>query len=663
MKNFQELDNMLKKSFDGFNTNTGNKELNPHYLSTEDILRELTESDKKIINLEALNKLKEKLQLNDLEIKIILILFAPEVNAKYDRIYAYLQDNLNRTYPTVQLLISLLCETSLETQELFNYFITPSKLTMLHLIKFVPNDTNELLFQQPLRLSSSVRNYLLEDIHLEGTLAPYCHIIEPQNIDNRNFKIGQYIESGIKNSERYLINIYGTSKKRKREEALRIASYFGFGLLCIDTSEAIKEEPLIHKLMPLLARDALLSGTILYFESFDFFLNSKENQEAKLFTQLEQLAWLTLFSTKTIWSPREIPRKQNFLTIKESQREQFKLQDYWQNTISKFDTELALEIAPLLSNTFHFTEDEIDNISQLIQTETRLDKSINKKLILELCRSRISNDLSQHTQHITSSNTLEDIIIPSKQKEQLQEIMVHYNYQNRVFEEWGYKKFFQSKGISLLFSGSSGTGKTMAASILANTLGLELYKIELSQMVSKYIGETEKNLSALFDTAQESGVILFFDEADALFGKRTEVKDSHDRYANIEVSYLLQKIEDYDGIVILASNFKENIDEAFLRRLRFVIDFPVPDATQRELIWHKLLPHTLLDESIDFTPLARQFKLSGANIRNIALYAAFNAAGEECKIGIPHIIKALKSELDKIGDIFNESNLEDFLNN
>ncbi len=663
MQNFQELDNMLKKSFDNFNTNAGNKEFNPHYLSTEDILRELTEPDKKIINLEALNKLKEKLHLSDLEIKIILILFAPEVNAKYERVYAYLQDNLNRTYPTVQLLISLLCETSLETQELFNYFITPSKLTMLHLIKFVPNDTNELLFQQPLRLSSSVRNYLLGDIHVEGTLEPYCHIIEPQNIHNKNLKIEQYIESGIKNSEHYLINIYGTSKKRKREEALKIASYFGFGLLCVDTSEAIKEEPLIHKLIPLLARDALLSGTILYFDSFDFFLRSKEKQEEKLFTQLEQLAWLTLFSTKTIWNPREIPKKQNFHTFKESQTKHFKLQEYWQNTISQFDTKLALDIAPLLSNTFHFAEDEIDNISQLIQAEIRLGQAVNKKLILELCRTRISNDLSQYAQHITSSNTIEDIIIPTKQKEQLQEIMVHYKYQNRVFNDWGYEKFFQSKGINLLFSGSSGTGKTMAASILANTLGLELYKIELSQMVSKYIGETEKNLSALFDTAQESGVILFFDEADALFGKRTEVNDSHDRYANIEVSYLLQRIEDYDGIVILASNFKENIDEAFLRRLRFVIDFPVPDAIQRKLIWHKLLPLKLLNESINFAPLARQFKLSGANIRNVALYSAFNAAGEDKKIGIPHIIKALRSELDKIGDISNESDFEDFINN
>lgn len=159
------------------------------------------------------------------------------------------------------------------------------------------------------------------------------------------------------------------------------------------------------------------------------------------------------------------------------------------------------------------------------------------------------------------------IVIPSKQRTQLHEVTSHYTHQIRVFEEWGYQKFFQSKGITLLFSSGSGTGKTMAASILANQLNLLLYKIDLSHMVSKYIGETEKNLSKIFELTQGLDVILFFDEADAIFGKRSEVKEAHDRYANIEVSYLLQKIEECEGIVVLASNFKENIDEAFLRML------------------------------------------------------------------------------------------------
>jgi SpoVK/Ycf46/Vps4 family AAA+-type ATPase len=209
-------------------------------------------------------------------------------------------------------------------------------------------------------------------------------------------------------------------------------------------------------------------------------------------------------------------------------------------------------------------------------------------------------------------------------------------------------------GIGILLTGSAGTGKTMAASIIANTLGLELYRIDLSKMISKYIGETEKQLSQLFDTARKTGVVLFFDEADSIFGKRSKVQNAQDRYANVEVSYLLQKIEEYEGIVILASNFKENIDEAFLRRLRFTIEFPTPNATQRELLWSRLIPENLLEKPISFASLAQKFKLSGANIRNIALYAAFNAADDESKISTAHIGKALKNELDKIGLGYNE---------
>jgi len=196
----------------------------------------------------------------------------------------------------------------------------------------------------------------------------------------------------------------------------------------------------------------------------------------------------------------------------------------------------------------------------------------------------------------------------------------------------------------------------MAASILANEMGLDLYRIELSQVVSKYIGETEKNLSRIFEAAEGSGVMLFFDEADAIFGKRTVVKDAHDRYANIEVSYLLQKIEEYDGPVVLASNFRKNIDEAFVRRLRFIVEFPFPDETIREMIWKKVFPDkSPLEKEIDFAFLAKNFRLSGANIRNIALFAAFFAAEDGGTIAMKHIIRGIKRELQKEGKTYKPS--------
>ncbi len=201
-----------------------------------------------------------------------------------------------------------------------------------------------------------------------------------------------------------------------------------------------------------------------------------------------------------------------------------------------------------------------------------------------------------------------------------------------------------------LFVGAPGTGKTMAAEVIAQELRLDLFKVDLSCVVSKYIGETEKNLSRVFDEADQSNGILFFDEADALFGRRSEVKDSHDRYANIEIDYLLQRMEEYEGIVILATNFQKNIDEAFRRRLRFLVEFPLPDEKQRARIWRSVFPHeTPLAADIDFAFLAHKFKITGGSIRNIALSAAFLAAQEQQEVRMFHVIRATRRELRKLG--------------
>lgn len=216
-----------------------------------------------------------------------------------------------------------------------------------------------------------------------------------------------------------------------------------------------------------------------------------------------------------------------------------------------------------------------------------------------------------------------------------------------VYQDWGFgHRSTRGLGITALFAGESGTGKTMAAEVLANELNLDLYRIDLSAVVSKYIGETERNLRRLFDAADESGAILLFDEADALFGKRSEVKDSHDRYANIEVSYLLQRMEAYRGLAILTTNMKAALDQAFHRRLRFVIQFPFPDASQREAIWRSMFPAATPTDGLDYAKLAK-LHMAGGNIRNIALNAAFLAAhaGESVRMG--HLLQAAHSEAAK----------------
>jgi SpoVK/Ycf46/Vps4 family AAA+-type ATPase len=202
-------------------------------------------------------------------------------------------------------------------------------------------------------------------------------------------------------------------------------------------------------------------------------------------------------------------------------------------------------------------------------------------------------------------------------------------------------------GISALFAGPSGTGKTLAAEVIAGVLGLDLYRIDLSQVVSKYIGETEKNLRRVFDAAEEGGAVLLFDEADALFGKRSEVKDSHDRYANIEVSYLLQRMEQYRGLAVLTTNLRDSLDDAFLRRLRFIVSFPFPDAVQRAGIWRRAFPPATPTEGLDPERLAT-LEVAGGTIRNIALAAAFLAADEDAPVRMGHLLRAARGEYEKL---------------
>ena len=220
-----------------------------------------------------------------------------------------------------------------------------------------------------------------------------------------------------------------------------------------------------------------------------------------------------------------------------------------------------------------------------------------------------------------------------------------------VYGDWGFdRKLAMGKGVIALFAGPPGTGKTMAAEVIAADLALDLYRIDLSAVVDKYIGETEKNLEKIFRQAQSSDAILFFDEADALFGKRSEVKDAHDRYANIETAYLLQRTEEYDGLVILASNLKKNMDEAFMRRLHFAVDFPEPGEVERLAIWERAFPaEAPRDEDLDLASLARKLKVTGGNIRNIVLSAAFLAAEDIAPISMRHLVRATAQEFQKLG--------------
>jgi ATPase family protein associated with various cellular activities (AAA) len=261
------------------------------------------------------------------------------------------------------------------------------------------------------------------------------------------------------------------------------------------------------------------------------------------------------------------------------------------------------------------------------------------------------------TQRIESRATWNDIVLPDSCTEVLHQIAAHARTRYRVYNAWGFaQRTSRGLGISALFAGPSGTGKTMAAEVLANELQLDLYRIDLATTFSKYIGETEKHLRGVFDAAEAGGAILLFDEADALFGKRTEVKDSHDRYANVEVSYLLQRMEEYRGLAVLTTNREEALDQAFLRRLRFIVRFPFPSAVEREALWRGVFPATTPLDGVDPVRLAG-LNIAGGTIRNIALIAAAMAADEGCPVRPRHILRATRTEYAKLKQPLTEAEL------
>ena len=275
----------------------------------------------------------------------------------------------------------------------------------------------------------------------------------------------------------------------------------------------------------------------------------------------------------------------------------------------------------------------------------------------DACRLQARPRLDDLAQRIETRAGWSELVLPAPQLALLHEMVAHVRHRAKVYETWGFSNnSARGLGLSVLFAGASGTGKTLAAEVLANELRLDLYKIDLSQVVSKYIGETEKNLRRVFDAAEEGSAILLFDEADALFGKRGEVKDSHDRYANIEVSYLLQRMETYRGLAILTTNLKESLDPAFLRRLRFVVTFPFPSSAERTEIWRRMFPAQTPVEGLDISRLAR-LNVAGGNIRNIALNAAFLAADANEPVRMRHVLRAARSEYVKIEKPLTQSEI------
>lgn len=316
-----------------------------------------------------------------------------------------------------------------------------------------------------------------------------------------------------------------------------------------------------------------------------------------------------------------------------------------------------------MANLFPFTRGQIREALRNAAHDARRSRAerIDRDNMRRGCYGLFESQLVKRAVRVPCVYRWDDLILPKPQKDKLQAAAVHVRRKRQVYEEWGFgRKMPYGQGLGMIFAGSPGTGKTMAAQVFAGELGLELYKVDLSAVVSKYVGETEKNLNEIFGQAEKSRIVLLFDEADVLFSKRTEVKEANDKYSNMEAAFLLQKIESYEGVTVLATNLIQNFDDAFKRRMKFVVEFPFPAKDERMEIWQRAIPDEMPTEELDYEYLARAFEFSGSNVRNTILHGAFLAAEREKALGMEEILQGVKNEYAKNGKTLTREELGEY---
>ena len=440
-----------------------------------------------------------------------------------------------------------------------------------------------------------------------------------------------------------LMTIKGNDPEGAREVAVQACAVLGLQPLLLHAQDLDQPAEERRRLARLLSREYLLSNAALLIDNC-------EEPAPWLDALLDKLECPTILLGATSGI---LPRNAAVLEVgKPTGAEQRAL---WRQALDGLDGYEESWLPPLTAQ-FDFSAHDIGNTVESVRAELVLGTPLRQAL-WQQCRQHSRGGLGRLAQRIVPRAGWDDLVLPAGQKAVLRDISRQVHHRATVYETWGFAaKSERGLGISALFSGESGTGKTMAAEVLAGELDLDLYRIDLSSVVSKYIGETEKNLERLFRAAETSGAILLFDEADALFGKRSDVKDSHDRYANIELAYLLQRMEAYRGLSILTSNMKSSLDTAFLRRIRFVVQFPFPDTAQRDEIWQRVLPEGLPRAELSTAKLAR-LHVTGGNIRNIAMNAAFLAAEKGDPLSMADLARATRMEYAKLEKPLNESEL------
>ncbi|MBD2034099.1 ATP-binding protein [Leptolyngbya sp. FACHB-321] len=609
----------------------------------------------------ALVLLSQRFDLSPFEQSLLLLCVALELDTQIASLCAKAQDNLQRPYPTFALALTLFDEP--------DWSVVMAEGTLRHwqLIEVTQNATTPLTVS-PLRADMRVVHYLKGTNSLDDRLVALVNPLPDHPLaelpPSQQATVDEIIRVLKQSQQRPgpfpIIQLLGTDTATSQLIAQSTADQLGLQLYRLPLEPLPTQMNELTTLARLWHRETLLLPVALYLDGTD--IEPKSTQANALKYLISHCNGICFLNSPDKGITFDRPTR-TFEVAKPTPPEQ---RHTWQTLLGP-DSEA---IATQLASQFRLNTADILDIAMGQRAKGRGQRAEETSPtppapllphsptpLWTTCLAKTRPHLDNLAQRIDAKATWDDIVLPEEEMALLHQIGDQVRQRNRVYDDWGFRdKMNRGLGVNAMFAGESGTGKTMAAEVIANDLHLHLYRIDLSAVVSKYIGETEKNLRKLFDAAEDGGAILFFDEADALFGKRSEVKDSHDRYANIEINYLLQRIEAYRGLAILATNLRSSLDTAFLRRLRFIVTFPLPGKAERHKLWEKVFPAQTPVAELDYRRLAR-LNVTGGNIHTIAINAAFLAAREQAAVGMEHVLTAARGEYRKLERPINE---EDF---
>ena len=628
------------------------------------------------------------------DLDVVLLALAPEVDLRYERLFAYLQDDVARKRPSVDLALNLLCGSAASKLAHRPRFAADAPLVRQNVIQLVADPANPApLLSQAIRLDDQIIRLLLKQPGLDPRLTRFCRIVKSSAEADRERVRPTLVRlcEGVKRRQGSICLYFeGHRGAGQLEAAEALASVLWAPFLSFDVGRVPVTDADFDVVIKVVMREARLRVAILYVELPDDFAAAPHTGAARLlWAALAEQPGITIVAGAAPWSPTPLgPR--GVLTIP------FFIPDYvdrlilWTNRLDRTGIVIDDDGRSALADRFRLTSAQIDDaVARAVNharwreavAELEVEGSVEAGFVdpeayaevaagavptladlFDAARHESGHELAELARKIEPTHTWHQLVLPKDSLDQLEEICQQVEHRHVVLDEWGFGATLAlGKGVNALFFGPSGTGKTTAASVIAKQLGLDIYQIDLARIFSKFIGDTEKMLARIFSAAEDANAILFFDEADALFGKRSEVRDSHDRYANVEIAYLLQRIEQYEGVAILATNLRKNMDDAFLRRLQFVVEFPFPDETARAQIWRiHFPPQAPRDPSIDFASLGKHFRISGGNIKNIVVAAAYAAATDGAPIGMSHLTAAARREYQKLGMLLGAAELGPF---